>query len=155
MGLEIERKFLVTDAPDPDLVVGEARLRQGYLAVDGRVELRLREVDGTTTMTVKAGSGLARTEVEVVLDTDDAAGLWPHTQGRALAKRRQRVSIGPDTIAELDIYDAPLDGLRVVEVEFPDADAAEAFVPPGWFGREVTGEPGWSNADLARHGAPT
>lgn len=154
MGLEIERKFLVTDAPDPDLVVGEARLRQGYLAVDGPVEVRLREVDGTTTLTVKAGAGLTRTEVEAVLAPDDADGLWPHTAGRALAKRRQRVSIGDDTIAELDIYDPPLDGLRVVEVEFDDADAAAAFVPPAWFGREVTGEPGWSNADLARHGAP-
>jgi CYTH domain-containing protein len=57
-------------------------------------------------------------------------------------------------VAEVDLFDGDLDGLAVVEVEFPDAGAAAAFEPPPWFGRELTGEGGWSNADLARFGRP-
>jgi CYTH domain-containing protein len=39
-------------------------------------------------------------------------------------------------------------------VEFDSEDDAAAFAPPHWFGREVTGQAGWSNAALARHGLP-
>ncbi len=42
-------------------------------------------------------------------------------------------------VAELDRYEGRLAGLAVVEVEFPDREAAERFVPPAWFGDELTG----------------
>lgn len=154
MALEIERKFLVTAVPHPLDSQGQDRLRQGYLAVDGAVEVRLRETDGSTTMTIKAGKGLSRTEVEVRLADVDAAALWPHAAPRSLEKVRQRVRIGPELVAELDVYAGPLDGLRTVEVEFPDTAAAAAFEPPDWFGPELTGQAGWSNAELAVHGRP-
>ncbi len=154
MAIEIERKFLVVDEPDPAQVLGEVRLRQGYLAVDGPVEVRLRETEGATTLTIKAGRGLERTEVEMALAVGDAEQLWPHAESRGLSKRRRRVDLGGGTIAELDVYDGGLSGLRVVEVEFADADAAERFAPPPWFGREVTSEGGWSNAELALRGRP-
>ena len=53
-----------------------------------------------------------------------------------------------------DRYEGALEGLVTVEVEFPTEEEAARFEPPGWFGRELTGEPGWSNAALARHGRP-
>jgi adenylate cyclase len=154
MAREIERKFLVAGEPEHESVLGSKSLRQGYLAVDGAVEIRLRETDGATTMTVKAGKGLSRTEVELRLDTDDAADLWPHAEPRSLTKVRARVQLGGDLIAELDVYEGGLTGLRTVEVEFADPETAEAFSPPTWFGRELTGEAGWSNAELAAHGSP-
>lgn len=145
---------MVVGAPDADAVIGSNRLRQGYLAIDDRVEVRLRDTDGATTMTVKAGKGLSRTEVEILLDDDDAAELWEHAAERSLEKVRSRVRLTDSLVAELDEYEGSLAGLRVVEVEFPDVESAEGFEPPEWFGREVTGEPGWSNADLAVRGAP-
>lgn len=154
MAREIERKFLVVGEPDGDAVLGSKRLRQGYLAVDGAVEIRLRETDDITTMTVKAGRGLDRTEVEMQLDGADADDLWPHATPRSLEKVRSRVRLNGELTAELDLYEGGLAGLRVVEVEFPDLESAEAFAPPAWFGRELTGEPGWSNAELAAHGSP-
>ncbi len=42
----------------------------------------------------------------------------------------------------------------VAEVEFDDEDAARAFTPPPWFGREVTGERGYANRSLSVHGLP-
>ncbi len=54
----------------------------------------------------------------------------------------------------MDLYDGDLDGLCTVEVEFADRAAAGAFEAPGWFGAELTGQPGWSNAELARDGRP-
>jgi CYTH domain-containing protein len=38
--------------------------------------------------------------------------------------------------------------LTVVEVEFPDLDASERFVPPAWFGRELGQEEEYRNKTL-------
>jgi CYTH domain-containing protein len=104
-------------------------------------------------LTVKVGRGRSRTEVELALDPHDASQLWAHTDGRRIEKVRHRIDVGAAT-AELDVYGGSLAGLLVVEVEFDSEDAADAFVVPKWFGRELTGDPAWSNASLARHGRP-
>jgi len=36
-----------------------------------------------------------------------------------------------------------------VEVEFDSEPDARLFVPPSWFGQEVTGDPRYQNAALA------
>ena len=148
---EVERKFRVASVPD-DVGAGAA-LRQGYLAIDGDVEVRVRDEDGACTLTVKGGAGLERAEVETAIDADQFAELWPLAGDRTIEKVRHRLPLG-DVTAELDLYHGRLDGLAVVEVEFPDRGAAESFSPPSWFGEELTGRKGWSNASLARHGAP-
>lgn len=148
---EIERKFRVARLPAG---LGDgARLRQAYVALDGPVEVRVRS-DGTThVLTVKAGSGLERGEVEVPVGPAAFDELWAMAGDRRLEKVRHRVDLGALT-AEVDLYAGALAGLAVVEVEFPSRAAAEAFVPPDWFGAEVTGDAAWSNAALARTGRP-
>jgi CYTH domain-containing protein len=153
--VEVERKFVAANPRPADQLGRGVRMRQGYLAEDGDVTLRVRISDAGSWLTVKAGSGLARTEVEVTIDDEAAEELWPHTNGRQLEKTRYRVEL-PESglVAEVDLFEGELDGLCLVEVEFDSVDAANGFDPPQWFGREVTGQPGWSNADLARSGRP-
>lgn len=151
---EIERKFLLADVADEvDLGPGSA-LRQGYLAEEGQIEVRIRIAGHEATLTVKAGTGLRRTEVERPLPLDEAEALWPFTEGRRIEKVRHRVALGDGIVAEVDRYAGALEGLATVEVELPSEEAAGSFVPPAWFGRELTDEPGWGNAALARHGVP-
>jgi CYTH domain-containing protein len=150
---EVERKFRVAEVPD-GLGAG-AGLRQGYVAIDGDVEVRVRDEDGGHTVTVKGGSGLERTEVEVPLDPDRFEELWALSGERRIEKIRHRLPLGDGLTAELDLYGGRLDGLAVVEVEFPDRATADGFTPPAWFGDELTGQAGWSNAALATHGAPS
>ena len=153
MGVEIERKFLV-DAPPRAALLGDGvALRQGYLAGEGDVETRVRIGPDWARLTVKAGRGLARTEVEVAVPYEEAEALWPHTAGRRLEKVRYRVDV-PGGVAEVDRYGGELTGLWTVEVEFGTEEQANRFVPPSWFGRELTEEDGWSNGALARHGRP-
>lgn len=148
---EIERKYLL-DATPSDLPPG-ASIRQGYLAVDGPTEVRIRSIGERRVLTVKGGHGLERAEVELDLDPERFDALWPLTQGRQIDKTRHRVALGPLT-AEVDVYHGSLDGLLVAEVEFDSIAGADAFEAPDWFGRDVTGEPGWSNASLAASGRP-
>lgn len=150
---EIERKFRVAQLPDA-LGAG-VPLRQAYVALDGDVEVRVRREGADHRLTVKGGRGLQRAEVELPLSADEFDELWRLAGARTLAKARHRVPLGPDgLVAEVDLYEGPLAGLAVVEVEFSSEAQAQAFAAPHWFGAELTGQPGWSNAELAVHGQP-
>jgi|RhiMethySRZTD1v2_1073278.scaffolds.fasta_scaffold1064838_2 adenylate cyclase len=152
-GVEIERKFLVAQPPD-DLPPGEP-VEQGYLAVapDG-TEVRIRRRAGTCTLTIKSGPAHVRVEEELEIDERRFEALWALTEGRRIAKTRHVVALGSGLEAELDVYEGAHAGLLVAEVEFPSAAESEAFSPPGWFGRELTGDARYANQSLALDGAP-
>lgn len=160
---EIERKFLVPQPP-ADLHRHPAEtVEQGYLARDAErgVEVRLRRIGGgrRCVLTVKVGAGQRRDEVELPLETGAFDALWPATAGRRIRKERHRLPLATggeeaELTVEVDVYADALAGLCVAEVEFPDEAAARAFRPPAWFGREVTDDPAYRNAALARHGRP-
>lgn len=156
MTIETERKFILAEAGSPGDLGSGVHLRQGYLAEEDTVEVRVRITAAEATLTVKAGAGISRTEVDVVIPVEHAETLWPLTAGRRIDKTRYRVTLDDAAghVAEVDVYAGELAGLCVVEVEFVSEGAAAAFSPPVWFGRELTGDPGWSNAALARHGRP-
>jgi adenylate cyclase len=152
--VEIERKFRVSGgaAGLPPLGAG-TRLRQAYVAVDDTVEVRVRDQGGTHLLTVKGGRGVERAEVEVEIDAAEFDELWRLAPDRRIDKTRYRVPVGGHT-AEVDVYAGALEGLVVAEVEFASREECDAFVPPPWFGEEVTGDPRWSNAALAAGGRP-
>lgn len=159
MGTEIERKWVAADGVPPEVLDTPGsttqRMRQGYVAIDGDVTVRVRVIDEqSAVLTVKAGSSLARTEVEPAITVADADALWVHTEGRRIDKVRHAVPLDGGLVAEVDVYAGELEGLFTVEVEFATVEEAEAFTAPAWFGRDVTGDPAWSNASLSRHGRP-
>jgi CYTH domain-containing protein len=49
----------------------------------------------------------------------------------------------------VDEYHGELEGLRTAEVEFADEAASDAFAPPPWLGREITGDRRYANQALA------
>jgi CYTH domain-containing protein len=153
---EIERKFLVEDAP-PDLSSHpSSEIRQGYLAVDGDgTEIRVRSRDDATVLTVKQGAGRSRAEVEIEIGREIFERLWPLTEGRRVEKRRYVIPGGDGITIEVDAYEGALAGLIVAEVEFEDDERADAFEPPSWFAREVTDDRRFKNQTLAREGMPS
>jgi adenylate cyclase len=154
--VEIERKFLV-ETPPPDLGTHpSSALEQGYLAIhaDG-TEARIRRRDGASLLTVKSGGGLVRVEEELAIDDAVFERLWPLTEGRRLEKVRHLIPTEPPGhVIELDVYGGALAGLVVAEIEFASEADAEAFVPPAWLGRDVTGDARFKNQRLAVDGPP-
>src|SRR5438552_1172812 len=68
-GVEIERKFLVDELPGALGSYPSEEIEQGYLAIDGEVEVRVRRRGGDATqITLKAGSGESRLEEEFEID---------------------------------------------------------------------------------------
>jgi len=154
--VEIERKFLVDAVPDDLDGRRSSSIEQGYVAIDpDGTEVRIRRRDGTSTLTVKSGGGLARVEEELAIDDAAFERLWPLTAGRRIEKVRHVIPTDvPGVEIELDEYRGDLDGLLVAEVEFPDEDAARAFAPPPWFGADVTDDRRFKNQRLAVDGRP-
>ncbi len=153
--LELERKFLIAEAPADLERYPADRILQGYLAIDDNgSEVRLRRRGERTTLTVKQGGGLARREEEVEITRGQFDRLWPLTEGRRVEKTRHLIDLPRGLMIELDRYDGQLAGLLVAEVEFPSAAAAQRFRPPDWFGREVTEDEAYKNQRLATAGLP-
>ena len=154
MAKEIERKFCVRKMPDLTACTG-VEISQGYIAVgeEWYIEVRVRRKGERFYQTVKIGKGVQRTEVEVELSRVQFDNLWPLTAGRRVEKVRYEMGEGTWTI-ELDVYCGRLKGLVVAEVEFENVDESSRFVPPPWFGRDVTDDDRYKNATLAYKGTP-
>lgn len=152
-GMEIERKFLLGGVPPTMRFARREPIRQGYLALDGDTEVRVRITPKRAVLTIKSGRGGVRTEEELTLDSRQGEALWALTEGRRVQKARRRVRVG-DTVVEVDEYSGALDGLVVAEVEFADEEASRAFQPPSWFEREVTDDWRYANRSLASGGIP-
>ena len=146
---EIERKYLLAALPEAVRGHRSLEIEQGYL--EGGV--RLRRVrsgeDERFVRTEKRGKGLVRSERETEIDARRFAELWPATAGRRLRKRRWLVPVGPHTFEVDEFLDRPL---VLAEVELARED--ECVELPAWLAphvvREVTLEPAYTNASLAR-----
>ncbi len=154
MSSEIERKFLLGELPDRLADRTGVRISQGYLTNGEGPEIRLRRAGEHTLLTVKTGAGEVREELEVELDPYLFRTLWPLTAGRRVTKTRVREPLGDGRTAEVDVYAEGLAGLVVGEVEFSSTEESRAFEPPGWLGREITGDERYANRKLAMSDGP-
>jgi adenylate cyclase len=153
MPVEIERKFLITDdGPFRDAKV--LVVRQGYLARGDSEEVRIRQEGDEYSLTVKKGGGLERLEFGIVIDAARFDALWPATDGARVVKARRLVPLEASYVACVDEFGGRLAGLITVEVEFGTREEAHAFVPPRWFGPEVTGDRRYANGVLSSQGVP-
>ena len=152
MNREIERRFLVPVVPDLHSYESK-RILQGYITSGGDNEVRVRQIGATYFITVKSGAGIERDEVEVELHPEQFELLWELTAGRRLEKTRFYLPIAP-RIVELDVYDLDLSSLIIAEVEFPTLHSSRNFLPPSWFGRDVSDDLSYKNSRLALYGLP-
>jgi len=147
MGKEIERKFLVKD---PSVVRGRRGedIVQGYLSF-GKITLRVRRIGERAYLTLKGPSnGFSRDEFEYDIPVADAEQILAHycAPGR-IVKTRYRIPYEGHEF-EVDVFDGHLRGLVIAEVELEDEN--QPLELPPWVGKEVSSDPRYYNASLAR-----
>jgi len=143
--MEIERKFLVVQPPADLAKYPNSEIRQGYISRDPVIRIRKR--DDRYTLTVKGHGLMEREELELPLDAAAFAHLEAKCEGTVIEKTRYLIPLGTHTV-ELDLFHSGRPGLLMAEVEFESPKAAAAFRPPAWFGREVTEDPAYQNANM-------
>ena len=153
MAWEIERKFIVGDDAWRNDVETSRAIIQAYIAIDGDTSVRVRISDGKDArITVKMGApDITRSEFEYPIPLEDAQALVAANRERSIDKRRHIIR-ADGYVWEVDVFSGPLSGLVVAEVELQSETDAPPL--PDWLGREVTGDPDWSNAMLAVRGRP-
>ncbi len=150
--MEIERKFLTKQLPFDITAYPCLDISQAYLSFSPTI--RVRQSNGDYILTVKGKGHLAREEFELPLNREEYERLLGKTEGTPVVKKRYLVSLADGLTAEVDLYEGELAGLMTTEVEFPSLAAAEAFLPPDWFGRDISEEKAYKNTSLSLYGMP-
>ncbi len=149
MGIEIERKFLVTgDGWRPQVTV-QTRFSQGYLSRDPALTVRVRIAGDQAFLTIKgATTGATRAEFEYPVPLTDAQQLLALCDGPPVDKVRHLCPHEGMTW-EVDEFLGANAGLVVAEIELQSE--AQTFARPAWLGDEVTGDGRYVNANLTAH----
>lgn len=145
--MEIERKFTVKELPENLGNYPCKRIEQGYLCT--KPVLRVRRKGEEYWLTYKGEGLLVREEHEFPLTAEAYRHLLSKADGRIIEKDRYHIPCEGYTV-ELDVFDGELAPLVIAEVEFPSVEAANFFVPPAWFGEDVTEDPAYSNSNLSK-----
>lgn len=147
--MEIERKFLIDRLPDGLEKYDFHIIEQGYLNTDPVV--RVRRSDDEYYLTYKGRGLMVREEYNLPLNADAYAHLIDKADGNVIRKKRYLIPIEETSLTiELDVFDEPFAPLVLAEVEFENEEDALAFVPPAWFGEDVTNDTEYHNSTMSR-----
>lgn len=165
--MEIERKFLPQDKKYVDFKysnefngINGILINQAYVSY-GNPEVRIRQekVRGYNEFTVTIKTPVSDVERKEVVIGIAESHFYYMAQNMVISnwinKMRTPICLPNKKYKSADVdeylgeYDAH-EGLVVIEVEFYSLQQAEEFSPPEWFGLEVTGNPLYKNANLAK-----
>lgn len=145
--VEIERKYLIRRLPENLSQYQCKKIAQGYICTNPVV--RIRKSDDEYYLTYKGKGLMAREEYNLPLTQEGYEHMLPKIDGRLIEKSRYLIPLDGKLTAELDIFEGDLAPLIIVEVEFDSLDAANSFIPPEWFGEDVTESRKYHNSNLA------
>lgn len=149
MGKEIERKFLVR---------GDGWRHgskcvyccQGYLLSDRNCTVRVRIIGEQAYLTIKGKTvGITRLEYEYGIPVDDAQDMLNHLCLRPLIEKYRYIIMYSGIKWEVDEFLKDNEGLIVAEVELESED--QKIDLPLWVGQEVSHDPRYHNANLAKY----
>lgn len=142
---EIERKFLLNSFPT-ELPLREGfKVYQAYLSIDPEVRIRRNVVDDgdfSYYISIKSDGDLIRKEVEIPIMRDHFYALAEMVTQPFITKDFRIYQLPGGLEVECSLVDKGLDTeFMYAEVEFPNVEAAEAFVPLPNFISDVTSDP--------------
>ncbi|WP_282269629.1 CYTH domain-containing protein [Stenotrophomonas sp. PS02298] len=154
MGIEIERKFLVTSDDWRAVAHAVIPMAQGYINDTAAMEsgaqkasVRVRIQGDEAYLNIKSRElGHTRQEFEYPVPVNEARELLALCVGGLIDKRRYLVQ-HDGLLWEVDEFLGDNAGLVVAEVELESAD--QVFARPDWAGAEVTDELRYYNLALA------
>ena len=148
--MEIERKFLIKKQNLPHNLESYPfhKIEQGYLCTSPVV--RIRKQDKKYFLTYKSKGLMAREEYNLPLTQEAYEHLRTKADGIVLSKTRYLIPEKDGLTIELDVFHDTYEGLLLAEVEFSSEEEANAYLPPEWFGEDVTYSSKYHNSTLSR-----
>ncbi len=151
ISVEIERKYIIEETPDFLGTYPYKSIKQAYISM--APVIRIRQIGEDFILTIKGKGHIEREEFELTISQSEFEHLSKKTEGIVIHKTRYFIPYNHYTI-ELDIFHDYFEGLVLAEVEFSSMDDANSFIPPNWFGRDVSENPNYKNSSLAKGKRP-
>lgn len=145
--MEIERKYLIDSLPEHLNIIETHQIEQGYLSTEPVV--RIRKDNDSYFLTYKSKGLMVREEYNLPLTKESYEHLRKKADGILIKKTRSVIPLADGLKIELDVFHESLAPLILAEVEFPTKEAADAFLPPDWFGEDVTFSSKYHNSTLS------
>jgi len=150
MGIEIERKFLVTNNSWREAVSVVLPIKQGYLVGGKEASVRVRLQGDTANLNIKSATlGVRRQEFEYAIPLEEAEIILTTLCQRPIIEKTRYLVSYANKQWEIDVFEGDNAGLIVAELELHDE--AEQFDPPPWLGEEVSDDPRYYNSCLSQH----
>ena len=146
--MEIEKKYLIKTMPHDLESYHKDIISQGYISTSPVI--RIRQKGSHFYLTCKSKGLMAREEFEIEITNLEYVRLAKKVDYNLIQKTRYYIPIQNDLTIELDVFKGVLKDLIMAEVEFPSIEAAEAFIAPEWFGKEVTQDVRYHNSYLCQ-----
>ena len=153
--MEIERKYLIDKNEIPFSLNDYPShiIEQAYLCTNPVV--RIRKEDNDYYMTYKGQGLMVREEYNLPLTADAYTHLLQKADGNIITKKRYLIpltdnNLDKDLLIELDVFEGAFEGLYLAEVEFTSKDDADSFLPPAWFGEDVTLDGKYHNSKMSQ-----
>lgn len=155
--MEIERKYAINNIPENLEQYDYKTIEQGYLC--HKPTIRIRKSNEDYILTYKSKNGLKEEkkggpiinhEVELPLSQEAYEKLLLKIDANVVRKTRYLIPLECGLTAELDVFKGLLAGLIFAEVEFPDEITSDQFVPPLWFGKDLSSDKRFTNYNLSK-----
>lgn len=146
--MEIERKFLIKKLPDNLTSYKARKIEQAYLCTDPVV--RVRRDNDDYYLTYKSKGMIVREEYNLPLTKEAYGHLLAKSDGNIITKTRYEIPEKDNLTIELDVFEGKFDGLLLAEVEFASEEEALGYIPPEWFGEDVSNSTKYHNSTLSR-----
>ncbi|MCI7067131.1 MAG: CYTH domain-containing protein [Butyrivibrio crossotus] len=146
--MEIERKFLIKKLPDNLTSYKARKIEQAYLCTDPVV--RVRRDNDDYYLTYKSKGIIVREEYNLPLTKEAYGHLLAKADGNIITKTRYEIPEKDNLTIELDVFEGKFDGLLLAEVEFASEEEALGYIPPEWFGEDVSNSTKYHNSTLSR-----
>lgn len=146
--MEIERKFLIKKLPDNLTSYKARKIEQAYLCTDPVV--RVRRDNDDYYLTYKSKGMIVREEYNLPLTKEAYGHLLAKADGNIITKTRYEIPEKDNLTIELDVFEGKFDGLLLAEVEFASEEEALCYIPPEWFGEDVSNRTKYHNSTLSR-----
>ena len=146
--MEIERKFLIKKLPDNLTSYKARKIEQSYLCTDTVV--RVRRDNDDYYLTYKSKGMIVREEYNLPLTKEAYGHLLAKADGNIITKTRYEIPEKDNLTIELDVFEGKFDGLLLAEVEFASEEEALGYIPPEWFGEDVSNSTKYHNSTLSR-----
>lgn len=146
--MEIERKFLIKKLPDNLTSYKARKIEQAYLCTDPVV--RMRRDNDDYYLTYKSKGMIVREEYNLPLTKEAYRHLLAKADGNIITKTRYEIPEKDNLTIELDVFEGKFDGLLLAEVEFASEEEALGYIPPEWFGEDVSNSTKYHNSTLSR-----